>query len=1093
MAGGRAPYVASKSSTIRSFGIRYIAMRTLSVVRFERLRPLLVLLALSLTALPEAPAAAAQQVVPSAFSGMRWRSIGPYRSGYVYAVAGVPGDPAVYYLGLPEGGVWKSTSGGTVWKPIFDDVHVPSIGSVVVAYSDPEVVYVGTGDPTGWSYTSGNGVYKSTDAGKSWTRVGLEGSRYIPAMLVNPNDENDVLAGVLGFRQRAGGPTSNAETGIYRSTDGGATWKRVLHIDPHTGVTGLSRDERDPTVMYASFRRNHAGLSAMQERALKPLGSGIFKSTDGGATWSPIPGKGLPEAARGFEIAVASGTGGMRLYAEAQGAGRDAKGVYRSDDGGETWTLGTHHIASAGGRIYVNPTNPDVVYLMGTSMYRSVDGGHTFRSFKGSPGGDDERDLWIDPQNGNRMLLGADQGPAVSLDGGHTWTPWYNLPNGQFYNVSTDQHFPYRVCGSQQDSGSACVLSRSDWGQILQSDWSPAGGFEAGYIVTDPLNPRWVYVQGWYHVLRRMDRETGQVAVLYSPTPRDRFLWSPPMVFSPRDPHTLYMGAQWILASSDGARTWRHVSPDLTTSSNHTRRDGSSGASTAPASVQTIAPSPVADGQIWAGTSNGLIQLTRDGGARWTEVTPPDMPRGAINIIEASHRDAGTAYAAVQVPGDDSPWIFRTHDFGRSWQKIVAGLPTDAGARVVREDPVDPNLLYAGTVKGAWVSFDRGDHWQSLQLNLPTTPVTDMTIHGSDLDISTYGRGLWILDDVTPLRQIHEAVASTDPYLFRPDTAWRVRWDNYQDTPLPPEVPAGQNPPEGAIVDYYLPTDAVGPVTLSFFDGSGELVRRYTDQVPPPDTVMANVPSYWIASPVVLSTKAGMHRIAWDMRWETPPALNYSYGGDLLDYTEFTLTWHAIAGHTPRWVPTGPLVVPGTYRVELRIGDRSYTRQLTIRNDPRGSVSQEGLEAQLAFERRMMAGMKASYDGFNQIQTLRDTLAADLDRAGTGQQVADLVAAARALDRQAEQTANGSEDSFGPANRDLARHLEDMEFGDLRPTDSDVAAAEVSCRQIDAASAALAELRKTAIPRLNAMLLAAHLVPLPAIEVPASPACRIGS
>ncbi len=1067
-------------------------MQSLPVAKSATLRTLAVLAALALPAASGPPVVAGQEVPRSAFSGMRWRSIGPYRSGYVYAVAGVPDDPAVYYLGLPEGGVWKSMSGGTVWKPIFDEQHVASIGSVVVAYSDPDVVYVGTGDPTGWSYTSGDGVYKSKDAGKSWTHVGLEDSRYIPAMLVNPNDPNDVLAGVLGFRQRAGGPTSNPATGIYRSTDGGATWTRVLYVDARTGVTGLSRDERDPGVVYASFRRNVSGLSPSEEKALKPLGSGIFKSTDGGATWAPIPGAGLPDAARGFEIAVASGMHGARVYAEAQGAGRDAGGVYRSDDGGASWTLGTRHIASAGGRIYVNPTNPDVVYLMGTSMYRSVDGAKSFRSFKGSPGGDDERDLWIDPHNGNRMLLGADQGPAVSLDGGHTWTPWYNLPNGQFYNVSTDDHFPYRVCGSQQDSGSACVLSRSDWGQILQSDWAPAGGFEAGFIVPDRLNPRWVYVQGWYHVLRRLDRETGQVAVLYSPTPEDRFLWSPPMVFSPQDPHTLYMGAQWILASSDGARTWRHVSPDLTTppagSSRPTQRSSDRGPA---ASIQTIAPSAVAGGEIWAGTSNGLIQLTVDGGLHWKNVTPADMPEGAVNIIEASHHDAGTAYAAVQLPGDDAPWIFRTRDFGESWQKIVRGLPDDAGARVVREDPVDPSLLYAGTVKGAWVSFDRGDHWQTLQLNLPTTPVTDMTVHGSDLDISTYGRGLWILDDVTPLRQVRSAVASSTPFLFEPDTALRVRWDNYQDTPLPPEVPAGQNPPEGAIIDYHLPRPATGPVTLSIYDGSGQLVRRYTDTVPPPDTVMANVPSYWIAPPVVLPTSEGMHRIAWDLRWETPPTLNYGYSGNLLDYTEFTLTWHAIAGHTPRWVPTGPLVVPGTYRVELRVADRTWTRELTVRNDPRGIVPQSGLEAQLAFERRMMAGMKASYDGFNSVRSLHDALAAAMEKAGSNPSASKLVAAARALDDRAGEIANGRDAGFGTANRDLARHLEDMEFGDLRPTESDLAAGGVSCRQVDDASAALGRLLETEVPKVNRMLEAAGLDPLPRIEAPASPACTI--
>ncbi len=1046
--------------------------------------PFAVALAL-LTLCIAAPVPTAAQHIPrTAYAGMRWRSIGPNRSGNVYAVAGVPDNPAVYYLGLPEGGVWKSSDGGTVWNPIFDQVHVPSIGSVVVAPADPNVVYVGTGDPTGWSFTPGNGVYKSTDAGKTWTHVGLDSTRYIPTMLVSPNDPNEVLAGAFGSRQRGGG--ANTATGVYRSTDGGKTWTRTLDLDPYTGVTNLRHDYQDPQVVYASVQRHAFGLTSAQRRALEPLGSGIFKSTDGGATWKPIAGQGLPHTARGFEIGVASGTQGQRLYAEAQGAGRDAGGVYRSDDGGATWTLGTHRIASAGGRIYVDPTNPDVVYLMGTSMYRSVDGAHSFKSFKGSPGGDDERDLWIDPQNGSRMLLGADQGPSVSMDGGKTWTPWYNLINGQFYNVFTDNHFPYRVCGAQQDSGTACVLSRSDWGEITQSDWSTASGFEAGVVLTDPLHPYWVYTQGWYHTLRRLDRRTGQVAVLYSPTPEDHFLWSPPMAFSPEDPHTLYLGAQWILASSDNARTWHHISPDLTVPAGG--KPAKTGRRGAP-SLQSIAPSPAAAGEIWAGTTNGLIQLTRDGGKTWTNVTPKDMPAGVVAHIDASSHDAGTAYAVVQAPLDNHPYIFRTRDFGESWEKIVTGLPADAGARVVREDPVEPNLLYAGTVKGAWVSFDQGDHWQSLQLNLPTTVVSDMTIHGADLDISTYGRGLWILDDVTPLRQETEAIAARQAYLFRPDTTYRVRWDNYQDTPLPPEVPAGKNPPEGAILDYYLPQAAHGPVTLSIYDQDGGLIRRYTSHRPPPDTTMTNVPTYWLASPVVLPTSAGEHRIAWNLRYTTPPALNYGYYGGLLDYEEYTLTWHAIEGHTPRRVPTGPIVAPGTYKVELTVDGRSYTRQLTVVNDPRDSVSQADIEDQLAFERRMMAGMAASYDGFNAVHRLRGVLAQDMTKLHGG----SLAKAAKALDDKASDLTLASATGFGPANRDLARHLEDMEFGDVKPTPSDLAAAELDCRQIDKASVALTSLVSTDVPSLNERLARAHLTKLPSLTVPARPACTVRS
>ncbi|HEX5437343.1 MAG TPA: hypothetical protein VFW98_09285 [Gemmatimonadaceae bacterium] len=1058
-----------------------------------RTRAILIsLLAVAAAALAAPVPAIAQGITPRYYAGMRWRSIGPYRAGNVYAVAGIPGNPAIYYLGLPEGGVWKTTDGGTVWKPVFDAEHVASIGAVVVAPSNPNVVYVGTGDPTGWSFTPGNGMYKSTDAGATWQHIGLEKTLYITSLVVDPHNPDIVLAASLGARR--GGV--NSARGVYRSTDGGRSWTHVLYLDAYTGVSNMSYDYADPRVIYAVFQRSAFGLSPAQRDSLKPLGSGIYKSTDEGVTWHAVAGHGLPTAARGFEVATASGTHGQRVYAEAQGAGRDAGGLYRSNDGGATWSLGTRQILSAGGLIYVDPKNPDVLYLMGTAVYRSDDGGHHFIAYKGSPGGDDPRDLWIDPTNSQRMLMGVDQGPTITMDGGKTWTPWYNIPNGQFYRVSTDHHFPYRVCAPQQDSGTACVLSRSDFGEIRIKDWASVGGFEDGYIVVDPLNDRWVYTQGWYHVLRRYDRKTGQVAVLYTPTPDDRFGGAPPLAFSPQDPHTLYMGAQYVLASSDGARTWRHVSPDLTARPRAARagRSAPTGRRRGP-SIQTLAPSPVRAGEIWVGTSNGLIQLTRDGGAHWTNVTPTRLgPRSAVNIVEPSHRSAGTAYAAVDEAGDDHPHIYRTTDFGQHWTEIVAGLPDDALVRVVREDPADPTLLYAGTVTGAWVSFDAGDHWQSLQLNLPTTVVSDMDVHGNDLVISTYGRGLWILDDVTPLRQLHTVMtASSNAYLYQPEHAYRVRWDNIQDTPLPPEVPAGQNPPEGAIIDYYLKTPASGPVTLSVYDAQHHLVRRYSSIAPPPDTSPPNIPMYWFKPPIVLSTAAGMHRVAWDLRYPPPAALPYGYYGNLLDYTEYTLNSHAIEGETPRIEPVGPLVVPGTYRVELRVGGQTYTQSLTVVNDPRESVSQHVLDAQTQFERRMMAGMAVSTQEFNRLQALRDALAADESRAKGQSRSAQLLAAAHALEQKASALADGPNGGFGPANRDLVRHLDDMEFGDVEPTASDLAAAKVSCQEIDNALAGVQRLRATDVPKVNALLAKAGLPALPAAANADPPACSIGS
>lgn len=1060
-------------------------------------RPALTLLAsaLILVGAGTAREAAAQAPDASFVSALRWRSIGPYRSGNVSAVAGIPGDPTTYYAGMPEGGVWKTTDAGVVWTPIFDETGVPSVGAIAVSPSNPNVIYVGTGDPSGWSFTPGKGVYKSTDAGRTWRNVGLEGTQYINAVIVDPRDPNIVLVGAIGAPQ-SGGP-ANPARGVYRSTDGGATWTHVLSKDAYTGVKDMTFDVADPRIVYAAFQRGTLGVSPTELANLAPLGTGIYKSTDEGVTWTLLDANGLPDGIPSFELAVASGTHGMRVYAEAQGNGRDARGVYRSEDGGRSWTLGTKEIGSAGGRIYADPQHPDVVYLMGTSMYRSLDGARTFASYKGAPGGDDNRDLWIDPSNPRRMFMGADQGPTISVDNGETWSPWYNLPNGQFYNVTTDGDFPYRVCGAQQDSGTACVLSQSDYGRIRENDWYAIGGFERGAIVADPLDARWIYTQGWYHVLRRYDRTTGQVAVLYTPTPEDRFGGLPPMGFSPQDPHLLYMAAQYLMASRDGGRTWRHVSPDLTL--------GGTTPDTGPSAprfrrydpfIQSMSLSPAAAGEIWVGTDNALIRMTRDGGRSWANVTPPALPaRAVVNVVEASHRDPAVAYAAISAPGDVHPYIYRTIDYGKSWTKIVTGLPDDGLVRAVREDPVASNVLYAGTVTGAWVSLDRGDHWQSLQLNLPHTVVSDLTVHGNDLAISTYGRGLWVLDDITPLRQAHTAAAAVattsgtaGAYLYAPERTYRVRWDNDQDTPRPPEVPAGENAPEGAIIYYYLKSPATGPITLSIRDAQGNLVRQYTN-VAPPAALMPNVPTYWFAPPAGLPTTAGMHRVLWDLRYPDPHTLPYGYSGDMLTYTEYTLTWHAVKGNTPRVQPPGPIAIPGTYQVQLSVGGHTYTQPLTLVNDPRVPVPQAALAAQLASERRMTAGMAVSYAQFEQLDRMRRALASDIASVAGRPMAAEITTAAHALDTQLSALAHGPGGGFGVANRDLARHLEDADFGDLQPTTSNLDAVEANCAQIDAALATLRQLRATAVPQLNALLTRAHLTPLPTEPLPAGPGC----
>jgi photosystem II stability/assembly factor-like uncharacterized protein len=1017
---------------------------------------------------------AQQDVNPAAFAGLKWRSIGPPRSGYVSAPAGVPGDPTTYYVGLPEGGVWKTTNAGNTWKPIFDDVRVASVGAVAVAPSDPNVVYVGTGNQSGWAFTIGKGIYKSTDAGKTWTNVGLPRSQYVGGIVVDPRDPNTALAAAIGPRAPGGGrgapdlPLDAGERGVYRTTDGGRTWARVLPSDGTAGATDVYHDYKDPQIVFALLTASAGG-------------TGAYRSTDGGVTWQALGSRGLPDGARINAMAVASGTQGRRLYAVAGAGGRGAGGraLYRSDDGGETWTFGTRQLASAGGKMYADPQNPDVVYLMGTAIYKSTDGGRSVAAFWGAPSGADPRYLWIDPTNPKRMLSGVDQGAAITVDGGATWTPYYGLVNGQFYRVSTDFDVPYHVCGPQQDSGTACVRSRSDYGEIRPNDWYTPGGFENGFLIADPLDKRYMYTQGWYHVLRRFDRLTNQVIVLYQPTPEDRFGGAPPLAFS-TDGKTLYMAAHHVLASTDRGSTWRAISPDLAAPRGVTLAAGATvGGSTvsgpaAGGSIQTLAPSPINAQVMWVGTSTGLIHVTRDGGKTWNHVTPPNLPPAAINVIDASHANAGTAYAAL-LSRDAHPHIYRTSDYGVTWQEIAAGLRDGEVVRVVREDPKDPNLLYAGTVTGVYVSFDRGDRWQPLQLNLPTTVVSDLTIHDSDVVVSTYGRGFWILDNASPLRQARAALASSTPFFFKPEPASRIRWDNTQDTPMPPEMVVGENPLEGAILDYYLPSAASGPITLTITDASGATIREYSSVAPPVDPTMANVPEYWLAPPAVLPTTAGMHRVNWDLRYVDPPTLNYGYGGTALEYREYTLSWHAIPGKTPRSTLVGPMVLPGTYTAKLTVNGRSVSQPITVVQDPRVTVPAAALAAQFRLQQRMVAGLGVTYHAMRYIDELR---AAAAKMGADGQR---LEAALAPL--------TSGPGGFGTAHRDLGRRLNDQLVADMEPTASVIAGVDAPCTAIEKASEELKRLQGTVIAEFNAALTRAGGPSVPSWTPPAAPAC----
>src|SRR2546421_1978301 len=613
------------------------------------------------------------QYNPQSFSAMQWRLVGPHRAGRVTTVTGIAGNPAIYYFGTPGGGVWKTIDGGRVWAPIFDGPRVASIGALALAPSNPDIIYVGTGEET-----AGNGIYRSTDAGKTWNHIGLNDTRYISGIIVDPKDPNIVLVSARDYFIAGPG------RGIFKTVDGGKNWTRVLFKDDKTSVVDLEVAPDDSRTIFAATY--NLQIDPANRRALGAE-SLIFKSTDEGETWQQTSSAGMPETGRGtIGLAVAPGAQGNRVYAIIN------SGFFRSDDGGATWQRSTNDPRITGstffGKTYVDPINPDVVYVMQTSTYRSLDGGRNWESFKGAPSGEDQHVLWIDPQNAQRIFLGSDQGAIISLDGGHTWSDWFTQPTGQFYHVTTDNQFPYRLYAAQQDSGSVAVLSRSDFGIITYRDWFSTGAFESGYISPDPQNPNIVFSVGWYGSVFRLDRATGQIATVFAPAAKHRYTWETPLAFSPRDPKTLYVGMQSILKTNDSAQTWTEISPDLTSKNPQPNDQGV---------ITTIAPSAAQAGQLWVGTSTGLAQMTRNDGANWTNVTPSDIPaNSSITSIEASPTNPETAYVISAARNDQHPYIFRTHDAGKTWQNIVNGLPDNAVARVVREDPERKGLIYGG-------------------------------------------------------------------------------------------------------------------------------------------------------------------------------------------------------------------------------------------------------------------------------------------------------------------------------------------------------------------------------------------------------------
>ena len=945
---------------------------------------------------------------PKLFGEMRWRCIGPFRGGRTVAISGVPHQPNVFYMAAVNGGVWKTTDFGNTWNPIFDDQPTGSVGALAVAPSDPNVIYVGSGEGLQRpDLATGDGIYKSTDAGKTWKHLGLRDAQQIAAIIVDPKDPNRLFIAGVGHPY---GP--NAERGVFRSTDGGQTLQKVLYKDENTGAADLVFDPSNAQTVYAVlWAARVAPWEVRSGASFITGGSGIFKSTDGGTNWHPLT-NGLPTAADGIArigIAVAPSEP-SRIYASVEA--NKTGGVYVSSDAGESWKLinSDHRIGGRGPGamgIAVAPDNPEVLYVANTTTWKSTDGGKTFVGFKGAPGGDDYQRIWISGENPQIIALSSDQGAVISVNGGTTWSTWYNQPTAQFYHVTTDNRFPYWVYGAQQESGSVATLSRSDFGEITFRDWHLIGIFEYGDIAIDPLDPNILYGD-W---LTRTKQGIGEYAkVTPEPVRRGeyRYVRTLPVAFSPLEPHTLYFAANVVFKTTDAGNSWHVMSPDLTREAYEIPANLGVFAVSDPEKgkhrgvIYAVAPSFKEANTIWAGTDDGLIHITRDGGKSWQNVTPPQLkPWSKVSIIEASHFDAGTAYAAINSfrLDDLRAHIYRTRDFGKTWTEITKGIPDSGASNVVREDPVRKGLLFAGTEGSVSVSFNDGDDWQPLQLNLPHTSMRDLAIHGDDLIVATHGRSFWILDDITPLRQLNVEVAKEGVHLFAPQSAIRFRWNRNPDTPLPPEFPAGKNPPDGAIVDYVLGSPAKVPLTLEILDDEGRLVRRYssTDKAEPLEKIASEhpIPMYWVRGTQILSAEVGMHRFVWDMHYAPPESLEH----------EFPIS--AIYRDTVKY-PLGVRALPGNYTVKLTVEGKSYTQPLVVKMDPRITISLADVRRQFEMESGSVEGMNRSYEALEQVRSVRTQLKERAAKAGKG----GLADAIVALDKKAGELEGAAQSSF---------------------------------------------------------------------------------
>ncbi|HWN24543.1 MAG TPA: hypothetical protein VNN16_05495 [Candidatus Sulfotelmatobacter sp.] len=1005
------------------------------------------------------------------FKGMQWRQIGPFRGGRALTIEGVPGEPDTYYFGAVAGGVWKTTDGGANWKPLFDKEPISSIGAIAIAPSDHNVIYAGTGEAAIRGNTSyGTGVFKSIDAGKTWQNAGLKDSRQIGALIVDPRNADVVLVAALGH---AFGP--NQERGIFRTTDGGKTWTKVLSKDENTGGIDVVFDPHNPNIVFASLwqaRRQPWFFSSGGP------GSGLYRSEDNGVTWKHLEGNGLPDGILGKIGIAVSGADPNRIYAIIEAK---EGGLYRSDDAGQHWSR-----INEDGRfrqrawyfsnVYADPKSADTVYLLNTGLFRSVDGGKTFNLLPARHG--DHHGLWIDPQNPTRIGNANDGGVNISTDGGKTWTTQNNQPTAQFYHVAVDNAFPYHIYGAQQDNSSVGIASRTDWGAIGPADWFVAGGGECGFVVPDPRDWHIIYSNNEGYITRydKSKKEVQDVSVW----PLDnsghgaadlvhRFQWVSPLMLSPHNPDVLYTGAECVFKSADHGHTWTQISGDLTRNDKSKQQPSGGPLTNDITSVEyydtifALAESPIKKGTLWAGTDDGLVHVTTDDGQHWSKVTPKIPEWSTVDLIDPSPHDGNTAYIAVDRHklDDFKPYIFKTTDLGKTWTAITSGIPDGSYVHAVREDPKQRGLLYAGTETGVFVSFDDGAHWQSLQLNLPVSPIHDLVVKDDDLVVATHGRSFWVLDDLTPIRQLNKQLLTTDVILYQPQTALRLHYPTEFDR----RQPVGDNPPAGAIIDYYFKSLPKDEVSLDILDASGKVVRHLSSK----EKKEGEQPPEWpdrVERPKTIPANEGMNRFAWDLRYDDPvqiPGAFYSGEG-----------------------PKGPLALPGDYQVKLAVGGKSQTAPLHLAIDPRTKGAEPALQKQFTLSMQVNDRISQLHQAVNEIRDLKSQVQTLHKRFGDDQRLKPALDAADQLDHKMSEVEQeliqvnmkGSEGNLAFPNKlnerfDTFSHA--IDAGDAEPTKPQLDVFELLSNQLREQLQKWAQIKNEDVPKVDGLIKQANL------------------